>query len=27
MWKGSACRMQHLKRGKDGTMRFSSRNK
>ncbi len=27
MWKGSACSMQHLKRGKDGTMRFSSRNK
>jgi hypothetical protein len=27
MWKGSACSMQYLKRGKDGTMRFSSRNK
>jgi len=27
MWKGSACSMQHLKRGKDGTMRFLGRNK
>ncbi len=27
MWKVSACSMQHLKRGKDGTMKFLSRNK